>query len=97
MDSAGRTFEWHEVRPEKVPESLATHQPVCWNCHIAETFRRQFPQLIVERPEREFVKPGADSSELSPVHGEKPSISRCDRCPSLVEKGDRAALARAGD
>jgi len=22
----------------------------CWNCHIAETFRRRFPDLVVDRP-----------------------------------------------
>jgi len=33
MDSSGRTLEWKAFPPEKIPEALATHQPVCWNCH----------------------------------------------------------------
>ena len=44
------TFEWQEIRAEKIPEMLATHMPVCWNCHIVETFRRQYPHLVVDRP-----------------------------------------------
>jgi hypothetical protein len=53
MDASQRTFEWHEFDPEEIPEVLATYTPVCWNCHIAETFRRQFPDLVVNRPERQ--------------------------------------------
>lgn len=49
MDSERRTFEWHEIRAERIPGVLATHLPVCWNCHIAETFRRRYPDLVVDR------------------------------------------------
>ena len=45
-----RTVEWGEVRPEELPWVFATHQRVCWNCHIAQSFRAQFPGLAVERP-----------------------------------------------
>jgi hypothetical protein len=45
----GRSVEWQELRAEQVPDVLATHRPVCWNCHIVETFRRQHPELVVER------------------------------------------------
>jgi hypothetical protein len=45
-----RTLKWREVAPEQVPEALATHLPVCWNCHIAATFRREHPDLVTERP-----------------------------------------------
>lgn len=50
MSAERRTCEWHEVRPETLPEVLATHLPVCWSCHVAETFRRQHPELVVDRP-----------------------------------------------
>lgn len=50
MNPERRTFEWQEISPEKIPEVLATHLPVCWDCHIAETFRRLHPELVVERP-----------------------------------------------
>jgi hypothetical protein len=45
-----RTSAWPEVRPEELPQVLATHRPVCWDCHMTETFRRLFPERIVERP-----------------------------------------------
>lgn len=43
------TCEWSEIDAEGLPEVLATHRPVCWSCHIAETFRRQYPELITDR------------------------------------------------
>ena len=50
MDPNGRTVQWHEVPPEQLPEVLATFRPVCWNCHVTETFRREHPEMVVERP-----------------------------------------------
>ncbi len=44
------TVEWSEVPPEQVPEVLASHKPVCWNCHIVERFRHRYPELVVDRP-----------------------------------------------
>jgi hypothetical protein len=48
----GRTVEWSQLSPERVPEALAHGLPVCFNCHIAETFRREHPDLVVDRPPR---------------------------------------------
>jgi len=45
-----KTFEWPEVAVETLPEVFTTHKPVCWNCHVAENFRREHPELVVERP-----------------------------------------------
>lgn len=45
----GSTVEWDEIAAERLPDVLASHQPVCWNCHIAESFRRQHPELVVDR------------------------------------------------
>jgi hypothetical protein len=51
------TLELRNLPPEKLPEVLATHQPVCWNCHIAETFRREHPDLVVDRTWKARQKP----------------------------------------
>jgi hypothetical protein len=52
-----KTIEWREVRPERLPEVLATHQPVCWNCHVTEMFRRMYPGLVVDRePEPKRIR-----------------------------------------
>lgn len=50
MNAERKTVQWTEVPPENLPDVLATHWPVCWDCHIAETFRREHPDLVVDRP-----------------------------------------------
>jgi len=50
MSPEGVTFEWREIRPEALPEILASHVPICWNCHVAATFRRRYPDLVLDRP-----------------------------------------------
>jgi hypothetical protein len=45
----GPTFQWTDVRPEYLPQLFRTHSPVCWNCHIAETFRHMHPELVTDR------------------------------------------------
>jgi hypothetical protein len=52
LDDGGITRAWTEVAPAALPAFLAAHRPVCWNCHVAETFRREHPDLVVERPPR---------------------------------------------
>ena len=52
----GVTLEWGQLVPERIPEALRTHMPVCFDCHVASTFRRRFRHLVVDRP--------WDSSEL---------------------------------
>ena len=38
-----KTVEWDEISPESLPAVLATHQRVCWNCHLTSAFRERFP------------------------------------------------------
>jgi hypothetical protein len=51
----GVTHEWGALPPEHLPELFVTHKPVCWNCHIAEQFRRMNPELITDRPAHSAV------------------------------------------
>lgn len=46
----GRSRTWKEVKPEELPDFFATHKAVCWPCHIRESFRREHPDLVIERP-----------------------------------------------
>jgi hypothetical protein len=48
----GTTVEWPAVAPERLRGALSTDPPVCWDCHIAETFRRLYPELVTDRPSR---------------------------------------------
>jgi len=55
-NASGGTFEWSEIAAEEIPNMLSTHTPVCWSCHMTERFRRQFPELVLERPARPRAK-----------------------------------------
>jgi hypothetical protein len=46
-----QTVTWEEIPAEAVPVILDTHLPVCANCQLADSFRRQFPDLVVDRDE----------------------------------------------
>ena len=52
MNPEHKTVYWDAVTAEKLPEVFSTHAPVCWDCHIAQTLRREHPDLIVDRPWR---------------------------------------------
>lgn len=52
------TVEWREVAPELVVSVLASHRPVCWDCHVAETFRREHPDLVTDRSPHGHSKAG---------------------------------------
>jgi hypothetical protein len=44
------TEQWSEVAPESLPTVFKRALPVCWNCHEAQAFRRDFPELVTDRP-----------------------------------------------
>jgi hypothetical protein len=58
---SGATAEWKELAPEQLPVVFATAKAVCWACHVVETFRRERPDLIVER-----VRPSEKPKTLPP-------------------------------
>ena len=45
-----KTYKWDEIPPEELPDAFEACKPVCWNCHIAETFIREHPDLVTYRP-----------------------------------------------
>ncbi|HEU4387451.1 MAG TPA: hypothetical protein VFV34_06615 [Blastocatellia bacterium] len=52
IGSDGRTSAVRDIPAEQIPDLLLTHSPVCWDCHIAETFRREHPDLVIDWPSR---------------------------------------------
>ena len=50
LQSDGTTIAWPEIPLERLQERLGTQRPVCWDCHITETFRRRYPELVTDRP-----------------------------------------------
>jgi len=49
MDADRMTTEWKSFRSEELPGVFSTYRPICWDCHVTETFRRKHPELVVER------------------------------------------------
>ena len=47
-----KTVYWDHIKAENLPEVFKTYLPVCWSCHIAETFRREHSNLVIDRPAR---------------------------------------------
>jgi hypothetical protein len=45
-------FAWNEILPQDLPDVLAWRQAVCANCTLAESFRRRFPDRVVDRVPR---------------------------------------------
>jgi hypothetical protein len=46
----GTTISVDDIAPERVYEICRTHTRVCCDCHVAETFRREYPDLVIDRP-----------------------------------------------
>jgi len=69
-----KTVPWTDVPPEKLPDVFETHLPVCWSCHISETFRREYPDRFVDRPGNRGVMgeyaedPPGPGEVKTPVH-----------------------------
>lgn len=49
LDTEHKTIQWQDVPAEAVPDVLATHQAVCWNCHVVNRMLSQHPELVVDR------------------------------------------------
>jgi len=52
LDQDWKTAEWKGIPAEQLPGEFSRDLPVCWSCHVAETFLRQHPDLAVSRPWR---------------------------------------------
>ncbi|MBK9166680.1 MAG: hypothetical protein IPM24_04360 [Bryobacterales bacterium] len=46
----GGAVSWDEIPVEAIPAVLESHQPLCWNCHIAVKLRSRHPDLVADRP-----------------------------------------------
>jgi len=42
-------YAWHDIPAQDLTAMLRTHLPVCSNCQVAETFRREHGDLVVDR------------------------------------------------
>jgi len=49
LNAEHRTIEWRDVRAADVPDVLASHRPVCWNCHIVNRMVVEHGDLVLDR------------------------------------------------
>jgi hypothetical protein len=61
-----RTIDWNEIKPEELPAVLATHKPVCWNCHLAESFLRRYPDRVVKDPRQPAPRESRSGTNAAP-------------------------------
>jgi hypothetical protein len=66
LDAEGVTVEWQRIPLSAMTEVMATYLPVCWNCHVAQSFRREHPELVVDRTLIRSQPPS--QSNQSPAH-----------------------------
>ncbi len=52
IDASGVSRPWPDVPAEQLPQAMASHQPICFDCYVAATFRREHPELVVDNPWR---------------------------------------------
>ena len=45
----GSSVEWSAVPAEKLHETLAAAQPICFGCHTAATLMRERPDMVADR------------------------------------------------
>ena len=49
LNAEHRTVAWRDVPAESVPNVLASHQAVCWNCHIVNRMVGEHGDLVLDR------------------------------------------------
>lgn len=52
MTPEGTMLRWQQVDPERIDETMATHSPVCFTCHVTGTFVREHPDIVTDRSSR---------------------------------------------
>jgi len=62
LSASGNLLDWNQVTRGELRNVLETHAPVCWDCYIAQSFRRDHPDLVVLRPCQNGSYGGADGS-----------------------------------
>lgn len=62
LTAEGNLLGWNAVTLGTLRDVLETHSPVCWDCYIAQEFRRTHPDLVVVRPWQNGSYGGVDGS-----------------------------------
>lgn len=65
LTPGGELLSWREVSVDQLRNVLETHSPVCWDCYVAQGFRREHPDLVVFRPWQKDISGDVDGSSAS--------------------------------
>jgi hypothetical protein len=52
IDRSGTARPWPDVPADQLPQAMASDQPICFDCYVAATFRREHPELVLDNPWR---------------------------------------------
>jgi hypothetical protein len=52
LSPEGATVEWGQIPLSATMAAMTTCLPVCWNCHVAQSFYREHPDMVVDRTSR---------------------------------------------
>ena len=61
----GPLLDWGKVPVKDFQKALSTYMPVCWDCYIVQSFRRDHPDLVVYRPWHNDIRAGAEGLPAS--------------------------------
>jgi len=50
LDDEWKTAEWKHIPAQNLPSEFSRGLPVCWSCHMTETFLREHADLAISRP-----------------------------------------------
>lgn len=57
LTTANRVVAWEDIPARDLPTALAVGRPVCSDCYLAESFRAQFPDRVLDDPWHEVNRP----------------------------------------
>jgi hypothetical protein len=50
IDPQGVARPWPDIPADELPRAMTSDQPICFDCYVAATFRREHPELVVDNP-----------------------------------------------
>jgi len=60
LNAKGDLLDWSKVELRELNQTMETSLPVCWDCYITQSFKREHPELVVYRPWVNDRSVGAD-------------------------------------
>lgn len=49
IDAGRKVLTWRDVPAERLPETMESHYPLCWDCKVIERVRQRHPERVTDR------------------------------------------------